>query len=82
MLSCAQDGPRCTLPASALGMVLGGRMFCYGHAHQPAALAGAQTVLAACRWVKDKERCLVNEAKIMKDVRLHLPHTVLWGFHI
>jgi hypothetical protein len=56
-----------------------GFVFCCGHAHQAAALAGAQAVLAACRWVKEKERCLENEAKIMKDVRLPLPYTVLWG---
>ena len=42
-----------------------------------ARLAGQLIMRAACRWVKEKERCLENEAKIMKDVRPPLSHTVL-----
>jgi hypothetical protein len=65
-VSCyAQDGPRCTFPSCRLGCSPG-RCTCWSPSH-----AGA------CRWVKEKERCLENEAKIMKDVRLPLPHTVL-----
>ena len=35
------------------------------------AASACPRVCCCSRWVKDKQRCLENEAKIMKDVRTH-----------
>ena len=44
------------------------------------AAARLTEALGACRWVKDKQKCLENEAKIMKDVRpcSHLSPSPAW----